>query len=1461
MKKSLLFICMAFFIGFSASATDYYIAANGNDANNGISQSTPWRSINKLNAYFSNLRPGDKVLFKRGDTFYGSITINKSGSAGAPITIGAYGSGEKPVITGFTSVISWISIGGNKWESKDPVSSLSYTNMVAINGVNYAMGRWPNSDYYTVQSNSGTTSLTSTSLGGAPNWGGAEVVVKSERYETIRSKIIGHYGNTLNFESFLNRQAKPGKGFFIQNDSKTLDIPGEWYYNSSSKKLQVFSYGTPTNVQIATIENLVSISKKDFILIENITFTGGNTKGVLIHQSNSITIQDCDFFYFGVSGIDGGGASANIKIESCDLKYINRSAITNDQYGSRNYTVRSNKVNDVALFPGMINNTSFLDHAITIRGDNNLLQYNEINNTGYGGIFFRGNNVEIRNNFIQNFCLVFDDGGGIYTGFINEKGKVIDGNIVLNSKGSSEGTGGKYKLSQGIFVDNGGESMTISNNTVANGNNSGIKIHNGRSISILNNTLYNNGDGISSSRGQIEFMISDNGLTADLKHTVKGNKFFAKTPDQISFFFTSVQSIAQIKLMGVLDDNSYARPIKNDGTYINLLTGDNRYPGYNYSLATWQNYSGQDGNSRSTPKTITDLTDLRFEYNASQQSKTISLDANYIDVKNNSYNGSITLAPYSSAVLIRNGPIVGEPLEANAGEDQIITLPNNSVDLIGSGGAQGRSTTYQWTKISGPSSGSIKDPESASTSVTNLVEGVYIFQLKITASGGATSTATVKITVLKESSLLSAINPANIVNGLDYKYYEESNLAKVPDFSKLTPVKTGVINNFDISIASRSDQFAVDYEGFIDVPTDGQYTFYTTSDDGSMLYIGDRLVVDNDGLHAAIEKSGTIGLKAGKHAIRVGFFERLGGEVLNVSYGGPGISKRAIPNLILFRSAPEFLMPAVNPSNIVHGLNYNYYEENNYTVVPDFSKLTPKKTGDVNNFDIGVADRAERFAINFEGYIDVPTDGEYTFSTTSDDGSILYINNILVVNNDGLHGAIEKSGSVGLKAGKHYISVGFFQEGWDKSLQVSYAGPGISKRAISNSMLYRSSIENLLPSLNPSNVVNGLEFKYYEGESYSLVPDFTKITPVNTGKVDYFDLAVANRSERYAISFTGYIDVPVDGQYSFYTTSDDGSVLYIDNKLVVDNDGLHSARERSGTIGLRAGKHLIAVGFFQQDWDKSLSVSYEGPGITKQAIPYSLLFRDNQSNGLNYSYYEAKSFNSVPDFSKISPIKTGTALNFDISVANRSEVFAIEFNGYLNIPTDGQYTFYTTSDDGSMLYINNKLVVNNDGLHSALERSGTVYLSRGRHMISVGFFQQTWDKMLQVMYAGPGISKRLIPGTELFTDMPYSISGFGTGPLSSSNPLRNQSAEELKPIETSAYPNPFINLLNVTLNGEAGEFKLQMIDAVGRIVFTRSGSKNEGYYKQSINTSSLQKGVYFLKIIQNDKISIIKVVK
>jgi hypothetical protein len=87
------------------------------------------------------------------------------------------------------------------------------------------------------------------------------------------------------------------------------------------------------------------------------------------------------------------------------------------------------------------------------------------------------------------------------------------------------------------------------------------------------------------------------------------------------------------------------------------------------------------------------------------------------------------------------------------------------------------------------------------------------------------------------------------------------------------------------------------------VPTDGEYTLYTKSDDGSKLFIGKTEVVDNDGAHGSREQSGAIRLKAGKHALSVYFTQMGGGYDLSAAWEGPGMPKAAIPSNALCHAA------------------------------------------------------------------------------------------------------------------------------------------------------------------------------------------------------------------------------------------------------------------------------------------------------------------------------------------------------------------------------------------------------------------------------------------------------------------------------------------------------------------------------------------------------------------------------
>lgn len=117
---------------------------------------------------------------------------------------------------------------------------------------------------------------------------------------------------------------------------------------------------------------------------------------------------------------------------------------------------------------------------------------------------------------------------------------------------------------------------------------------------------------------------------------------------------------------------------------------------------------------------------------------------------------------------------------------------------------------------------------------------------------------------------------------------------------KINPAATGVTATISLEKKQRKDKFAFEFSGYIKIEKDGIYTFFTDSDDGSMLYIDEEEVVNNDGDHGNVEKSGKAALKKGFHKIKVLYFDSGGGNSLKVSMQTEGGTKTEIPAVVLF---------------------------------------------------------------------------------------------------------------------------------------------------------------------------------------------------------------------------------------------------------------------------------------------------------------------------------------------------------------------------------------------------------------------------------------------------------------------------------------------------------------------------------------------------------------------------------
>lgn len=162
------------------------------------------------------------------------------------------------------------------------------------------------------------------------------------------------------------------------------------------------------------------------------------------------------------------------------------------------------------------------------------------------------------------------------------------------------------------------------------------------------------------------------------------------------------------------------------------------------------------------------------------------------------------------------------------------------------------------------------------------------------------------------------------------------------------------------------------------------------------------------------------------------------------------------------------------------------------------------------------------------------------------------------------------------------------------------------------SEIRNSRFERLSPhkgvTLNSEGLKNGLKFDYVEGE-FSEIPDFDTLNIRKSGIAHSFDpTESAGQDDHYAIRYRGFIQVEKTGLYEFSTRSDDGSILYLANELVVDNDGSHSARTRSGPIILEEGFHLFQLNYFEDYAGQSLRVFYQFEDDERQELPFESLF-------------------------------------------------------------------------------------------------------------------------------------------------------------------------------------------------------------------------------------------------------------
>lgn len=143
-------------------------------------------------------------------------------------------------------------------------------------------------------------------------------------------------------------------------------------------------------------------------------------------------------------------------------------------------------------------------------------------------------------------------------------------------------------------------------------------------------------------------------------------------------------------------------------------------------------------------------------------------------------------------------------------------------------------------------------------------------------------------------------------------------------------------------------------------------------------------------------------------------------------------------------------------------------------------------------------------------------------------------------------------------------------------------------------------------------VTSGASVSTYEGV-WPWLPEFEALKAISSNEVANLDVrAHLSRTENAGLCYRGFLNVPADGTWTFYATSDAGMHLRIHESQVIDDDFNHDGSEASGTILLKAGLHPFMLSYRTVENSPALTLKWAGPGIKKQTVPETSLFRQGR---------------------------------------------------------------------------------------------------------------------------------------------------------------------------------------------------------------------------------------------------------
>lgn len=669
MSRGRKFGCWLFAASFLLSsplhAATYYIANTGADAADGLSVTTAWQTIDRVNAQSGD---GHTFLFQRGDVFRGEITAN-----GKSITYGAYGTGERPVIKGSFVITNWT------WDAAHNCYVADNTNTIRhlfVNGELMRIARYPNVDapdlgWLRTDSGSSKNTFYDAALGsyGKPDnyFVGATVRIRSYSWLfEMRTVTASTSTGTVTLASDLTDTGgstiSPGWGYYLDGLLGELDHENEWCAAAGKVYLSPPGGANPNTLLVEGMhyEHGIYINwNKTGMLVENLAFEHQVDAAVDTVYTDGATIRNCYFSQCEEVGVEIGYSSTNVVVENNLFEDMLNSAILeipSGPNGPGTTIVQSNAIYRTALVAGYGHDSSQQSSAIICVGSGLTIRRNLIEDVGYEGIVLSGGNHVCEENIIRRAQLLLDDGGTID---INSHSNSVRRNLIFDTYGNRDISNGESQsgwvhgqMGFCIFTQPNVNGNIIEQNTLAN-NTGGILLDTTQNSRVRSNVVYNTIGDTTGVYTPLHFSLLANYSPMGMGDQITDNIFYSLSSTQ-EFFIQIMSSYDS----GFIDRNYYCNPY---GAILMKEIDTNFAPYTNYTLAEWRSrYPARDPNSVTSrvafpADAITGVPseDSKLFVNTNAVITLFSFGGNeYEDLDGNPVTGGIMLDPFRSTVLV-----------------------------------------------------------------------------------------------------------------------------------------------------------------------------------------------------------------------------------------------------------------------------------------------------------------------------------------------------------------------------------------------------------------------------------------------------------------------------------------------------------------------------------------------------------------------------------------------------------------------------------------------------------------------------------------------------------------------------------------------------------------------------------------------------------------------------------------